>query len=211
MERHLRHVDKTKILRYPTIRILCVICVWGLTIDELSAVMLCVGPSYLDWNWQKDGEGKCFRHVWMQHLPQRCLVRSQQEPSNWCVLNTPHRATSSDHNSGPSAPMALLPHAQDWIQQVTRGNWREWMLCVGMAVVFGSLVHCYIIYQFLHSTIYVVQYLAWPYMPNMGDHEVVLHHPTCHVLCQEDTWFAAMNRFLATRRVAYRGRYFRVP
>lgn len=23
------------------------------------------------------------------------------------------------------------------------------------------------------------------------------------VLCQEDTWFAAMNRFLATRRVAY--------
>ena len=50
--------------------------------------MLCVGPSHLDWNWQKDGEEKCFRHVWMHHLPQRCLVRSQQKPSNWSVLDS---------------------------------------------------------------------------------------------------------------------------
>lgn len=96
--------------------------------------MLCVGPSHLDWNWQGDGVGKCFRHFGC-NIP--TPISSETATAIFIIIH--FGGTSSDRDSGPSAPMALLPHAQDWRQQVTRWNRRELMLCVGMAVVFGSL------------------------------------------------------------------------
>ena len=142
--------------------------------------MLCVGPSHLDWNGQRDGVGKCFRHFWMQDSPQQSSdwrrsgkVSPEFATKTFKLIHFEGSAPiSSNDNSGPSAPMALLPHAQDWLQQDTRESWREWMLCVDMATVVtnfnNSILLC------------LVHYLAWSCMPTTRYHEVFLCHPTCH-------------------------------